>query len=46
MIEKQEAIDVMEVFRRNTEHILGKESEVVKAIATCMMLVEELDERV
>ena len=40
---KQEAIDVLEIFKANTEHILGEENEVVKAIKTCMMLVKEIE---
>lgn len=41
---KQEAIDVIEAYRRNMEHILGAEHETVKAIQTCEMLVGELEE--
>lgn len=44
MIYKQEAIDAIEVYRRNTEHILGEDSEIVKAIKTCEMLVQEVEE--
>ena len=44
MIYKEEAIDAIEVYRRNTEHILGENSEIVKAIKTCEMLVEEIED--
>ena len=44
MIYKEEAIDAIEVYRRNTEHILGENSEIVKAIKTCEMLVQEVEE--
>ena len=42
---KQEAIDVIEAYRRNMEHILGAEHETVKAISTCEMLVGELEDQ-
>lgn len=41
---KQEAIDSLECFRRNTAHILGDNDEKVKTIETCMMLVREAEE--
>ena len=44
MINKQEAIDAIEVYRRNTKHILGEDNEIVKAIKTCEMLVQEVEE--
>ena len=44
MIYKQEAIDVLEVYRRNVEHILGDENELVKVIQTCINLVDELED--
>ena len=44
MIYKEEAIDAIEVYRRNMEHILGENNEVVKAIKTCEMLVEEVED--
>ena len=44
MIYKQEAIDAIEVYRRNTEHNLGENSEIVKAIKTCEMLGEEVED--
>ena len=44
MIYKQEAIDVLEVYRRNVEHILGDENELVKVIQTCIDLVSEIED--
>ena len=41
---KQEAIDALECFRRNAAHILGDNAEKVKTIETCIMLVREADE--
>lgn len=41
---KQEAIDSLECFRRNTAHILGDNDEKVKTIETCIMLVKEAEE--
>ena len=41
---KQEAIDSLECFRRNTAHILGDNDEKVKTIETCIMLVREAEE--
>ena len=41
---KQEALDALECFRRNTAHILGDNDEKVKTIETCMMLVREAEE--
>lgn len=41
---KQEAIDSLECFRRNTAHILGDNDEKVKTIETCIMLVEEIED--
>jgi len=41
---KQEAIDVLEVYKRNMAHILGDEDEKVKVIETCIMLVEEIED--
>ena len=44
MINKQEVLDVLECFRRNTAHILGDNDEKVKTIETCVMLVQEAEE--
>lgn len=41
---KQEAIDALECFRRNAAHILGDNAEKVKTIETCIMLVEEIED--
>ena len=41
---KQEAIDALECYRRNTAHILGDNDEKVKTIETCIMLVSEAEE--
>lgn len=41
---KQEAIDALECYRRNTAHILGDKDEKVKTIDTCIMLVREAEE--
>ena len=41
---KQEAIDVLEVYKRNMAHILGDSDEKVKVIETCIMLVEEIED--
>lgn len=41
---KQEVIDVLEVYRRNMAHILGDDHVAVKAIETCEKLIEELDD--
>ena len=40
---KQEALDVLEAYRRNTEHVLGENDEQTKAIKTCINLVDELE---
>ncbi|MBR6909080.1 MAG: hypothetical protein IKN35_02150 [Lachnospiraceae bacterium] len=45
MIYKQEALDNLEVFRRNTAHILGEDDPQVKTIDTCKMLVDEVEEK-
>ena len=44
MINKQEAIDVMECYKRNMEHILGEKDEKVRVIQTCINLVEEAED--
>ena len=41
---KQEALDVLEAYRRNMEHILGDRDEQVQAIKTCITLVDELED--
>lgn len=41
---KQEAIEAIELYRKSTEHILGKDHEIVKAIENCKRLVEEIKE--
>ena len=41
---KQEALDVLEVYRRNMEHILGDRDEQVQAIETCINLIDELED--
>ena len=41
---KQEALDVLECYYRNTEHVLGGKDEQVKAIKTCINLVDELED--
>lgn len=45
MIYKQEALDNLEAFRRNTAHILGEGDPQVKTIDTCKMLVDEVEEQ-
>ncbi len=40
----QEAIDVLEIYKRNMIHILGDQDEKVKVIETCQMLISELEE--
>lgn len=40
----QEALDVLEIYRRNMIHILGDSDEKVKVIETCQMLISELEE--
>lgn len=41
---KQEALDALELYHRNMEHILGPDDEKVKIIETCIQLVEEIPE--
>ena len=41
---KQEAIDALELYRRNMAHILGENDEKVKVIETCITLVEEIED--
>ena len=41
---KQEAIDALECYRRNTAHILGENDAQVKTIETCIMLVREAED--
>lgn len=41
---KQEALDALELYHRNMEHILGPEDEKVKTIETCIQLVEEIED--
>lgn len=41
---KQEALDALELYHRNMEHILGPEDEKVKTIETCIKLVEEIED--
>lgn len=41
---KQEALDALELYHRNTEHILGPEDEKVKTIETCIKLIEEIED--
>lgn len=41
---KQEAIEAIEVYRKNTAHILGENNEIVKAIENCKKLVEEIED--
>lgn len=43
---KQEVIDAIEVYRKNTAHILGENNEIVKAIENCKKLVEEINDQV
>lgn len=40
----QEALDVLEIYKRNMIHILGDQDEKVKVIETCQMLISELEE--
>ena len=44
MIDKQEAMDVLECYRRNMAHILGEDDEKVKVIETCENLVAEAED--
>lgn len=44
MINIQEALDVLEIYKRNMIHILGDQDEKVKVIETCQMLISELEE--
>lgn len=41
---KQEAIEAIEVYRKNTAHVLGENDEIVKAIENYKRLVEEIQE--
>jgi len=41
---KQEAIDALECYRRNMEHILGENDPQVKTIVTCIGLVDEVED--
>ena len=41
---KQEVIDAIEVYRKNTAHVLGENDEIVKAIENCKKLVEEIED--
>lgn len=41
---KQEALDALELYHRNMEHILGPEDEKVKTIETCIKLVDEIED--
>jgi len=41
---KQEALDALELYHRNMEHILGPEDEKVKTIETCIKLIEEIED--
>ena len=43
-MQKQEVIDALECYKRNTAHILGDNDEKVKTIETCIMLVEEIED--
>ena len=45
MVNKQEIIDVLELFKRNTVHALGENDEQVKTINTCIMLTEEVEDK-
>lgn len=40
----QEALDILEIYKRNMIHILGDQDEKVKVIETCQMLISELEE--
>lgn len=44
MINKQEALDALELYRRNMAHILGDSDEKVIVIETCLMLVKEIED--
>ena len=41
----QEALDVLEIYKRNMIHILGDDNELVKVIETCQMLISELENK-
>ena len=41
---KQEALDALELYRRNMAHILGDHDEKVIVIETCIMLVNEAED--
>lgn len=41
---KQEALDALELYHRNMEHILGPDDEKVKTIEMCIKLVEEIED--
>lgn len=43
MVNKQEVLDVLELYHRNMSHILGEDDELVKVIKTCITLVEEIE---
>ena len=42
---KQEALDALGLYRRNMAHIVGKNDEAVKAIETCIRLVDEIEDK-
>ena len=42
---KQEAKEALECYRRNMEHVLGKDSSEVKAIKTCITLIDEVEDK-
>lgn len=42
---KKEALDALGVYRRNMSHIVGKNDEAVKAIETCIRLVDEIEDK-
>lgn len=45
MSEIQEALDALERYRQNMIKIVGESSELVKAIQTCIRLVDEIEDK-
>jgi len=41
---KKEVIDALEVYKRNTAHVLGDDSDMTRAIDRCIILADEVEE--
>lgn len=42
-VKLQDAMDVLDIFRRNTEKVMGEDDIAVKTIDTCKLLISELE---